>query len=193
MQVYGVQPSTTAINVTLLAFAADRRVAMRRAAAAALQLGARRCRSISPTRGEPSSKRPHAAAAVDRWDRQTDGRTPYRFIDHAPHVMRAMPLSHRNTSCAQVGLPRCTYRGILLIMLFDGRWSGITAENVEKSQHTDFNEDKTNASVPCSNVRLWKLDTQTEWRNTYWRLWDERTEKDSAGFVDSEENKWEGP
>ena len=41
MQVYGVQPSTTAINVTLLAFAADRRVAVRRAAAAALQLRTR--------------------------------------------------------------------------------------------------------------------------------------------------------
>jgi len=40
----------------------------------------------------------------------------------------------------------------------------ITAENVEKSQHTDFNEDKTNesASVACSHVRLWKLDTQKE-------------------------------
>jgi len=33
---------------------------------------------------------------------------------------------------------------------------GITAENMEKSQHTDFNEDKTNesASVTCSHVRL---------------------------------------
>jgi len=32
----------------------------------------------------------------------------------------------------------------------------ITAENMEKSQHTDFNEDTTNesASVACSNVRL---------------------------------------
>ena len=38
----------------------------------------------------------------------------------------------------------------------------ITAENMEKSQHTDFNEDITNesASVACSNVRLWKLDTR---------------------------------
>ena len=45
---------------------------------------------------------------------------------------------------------------------------GVTAENMEKSQHTDFNEDTTNesASVACSNVRLWKLDTQKEWRNT---------------------------
>ena len=33
---------------------------------------------------------------------------------------------------------------------------GITAENMEKSQHTDFNKDTTNesASVACSNVRL---------------------------------------
>jgi len=33
---------------------------------------------------------------------------------------------------------------------------GITAENMEKSQHTDFNEDTTNesASVACSNKRL---------------------------------------
>jgi len=33
---------------------------------------------------------------------------------------------------------------------------GITAENMEKSQHTDFNEDTTNesASVDCSKVRL---------------------------------------
>jgi len=32
---------------------------------------------------------------------------------------------------------------------------------MEKSQHTDFNEDKTNesASVACSHVRLRKLDT----------------------------------
>jgi len=33
---------------------------------------------------------------------------------------------------------------------------GITAENMEKSEHTDFNEDKTNesASVACSHVWL---------------------------------------
>jgi len=36
-----------------------------------------------------------------------------------------------------------------------GNW-GITTENMEKSQHTDFNEDNTNesASVACSHVRL---------------------------------------
>ena len=42
------------------------------------------------------------------------------------------------------------------------------------------------------SLRLWKTDTQNEWRNTSWRLWDERTEKDSAGFVDNYENKWVG-
>ena len=69
---------------------------------------------------------------------------------------------------------------------------GITTENMEKSQHTDINEDTTNgnASVVCNNVRLWKLDTQKEKRNTSWRLWNERAEKDSACFVDSKKNKW---
>ena len=35
-------------------------------------------------------------------------------------------------------------------------YQGITAENIEKSQHTDFIEDMTNesASVACSNIRL---------------------------------------
>jgi len=53
---------------------------------------------------------------------------------------------------------------------------------MEKSQRTDFNEDTTNesASVACSNVRLWKLDAPKEWRNSSWRLWDKRAEKDSA-------------
>jgi len=71
---------------------------------------------------------------------------------------------------------------------------GVTAENMEKSQHTDVNEDTTtdSASVACSNIRLLKLDSQKEWRNTSWRLWDERTVKDSAGIVDSKENKWVG-
>jgi len=41
---------------------------------------------------------------------------------------------------------------------------GITAENMGKSQHTDFNEDTTNESavVACSKVRLRKLDTLKE-------------------------------
>ena len=68
---------------------------------------------------------------------------------------------------------------------------GITAENIVKSQHIDFNKDMTNesASVACSKVWLWKLSTQKEWRNTSWRLW----VRNAASFVDSKENKWVGP
>jgi len=67
---------------------------------------------------------------------------------------------------------------------------GITAENIEKSQHTDFYEETSeSASVACNNVRLWKLNSQKEWRNTSWCLWYERAEKDVVGFVDSKENK----
>ena len=68
---------------------------------------------------------------------------------------------------------------------------GISAENMEKSQHTDFNKDTTNESDSgaCSNVWLWKLDTQKEWSNTSWRLWDKQAEKDSAGFVDSKKKR----
>jgi len=57
--------------MTLPAFAAEHR------AAALLLLGAsaRHCRSTSPAYTTLSSNPPHAAAAVDRWDRQTDGRT----------------------------------------------------------------------------------------------------------------------
>ena len=37
--------------------------------------------------GHPAANPPHTAAAVDRQDRQTDGRTPDRYIDPAPHCM----------------------------------------------------------------------------------------------------------
>ena len=36
---------------------------------------------------------PHAAAAFDWWERLTDGRTPDRFIDSAPHTMRTVSKS----------------------------------------------------------------------------------------------------
>jgi len=74
-----------------------------------------------------------------------------------------------------------------------GYTEGSGSENMEKSQHTDFNEDTTNESisVACSSVRLWKPDTGKEW-NMSWCLRDERTEKDSAGFMDSKENKQVG-
>ena len=39
--------------------------------------------------------------------------------------------------------------------------------------------------------KIWKSWTlRNKWRKTSWRLWDERTEKDSAGFMDSKENEW---
>jgi len=46
---------------------------------------------------------------------------------------------------------------------------GITAEDMEKSQHTDFNEDTTNesVSVACNNIRLyesWTLRKNEETR-----------------------------
>jgi len=64
-------------------------------------------------------------------------------------------------------VPDCrmsVYDGILYQVKQGAGDRVITAENMEKSQHTDFNEDTTNesASVACSNVRLWKLDTQEE-------------------------------
>ena len=63
-------------NVTLLAVAVERRTCS--------------SRSISPARAGPTAANsPHAAAAVDRWDRRTqrrtDGRTPYRYIDTAAY------------------------------------------------------------------------------------------------------------
>ena len=66
-----------------------------------------------------------------------------------------------------------------------------TAENMEKSQHTDFNENRTNDLWQRMAVKFCGL-SEKKWRNTSWRLWDERTEKDSEGFVDSKENKWVG-
>jgi len=47
------------------------------------------------------------------------------------------------------------------------------------------------ASVACS-VLLWKLDTQKEWRNMSWCVWDERAEKDSAGFMNRKRKQMSG-
>jgi len=62
-----VQPSTAAVNVTLLAFAAERRAATAPAAVDRYLLPA----------GRPAANPQHDA------DRQTDGRTPDRCIDPA--------------------------------------------------------------------------------------------------------------
>jgi len=76
----GVQLPTSAVSVTLLAFAAERR------AASPLLLDVRRC--LLPARRSAANP-PHSAPAVTRWDRQTDGRMLVRFKDPAPHIMRA--------------------------------------------------------------------------------------------------------
>jgi len=84
-----VQPSTAAVNVTLLAFAADRR-----AAAAPLLLRAGRAaidRYLLPA-GSTAANPPHAAAAVDNWDIQTERRT-----DIVP-LRRPMPHTTRTVS-----------------------------------------------------------------------------------------------
>jgi len=60
--------------VTLLAFAAERPAADRRAAAAVL-LGACRCRSISPARRTRSSKPAARRGCGARWDKQRYRRT----------------------------------------------------------------------------------------------------------------------
>jgi len=74
-----VQLPTSADNVTLLAFAAaERRAAVRRVIDRYLL-------PAGPTAANP----PQRYAVVDRWDRQTDRRTPYRFTDPA-HTVRAL-------------------------------------------------------------------------------------------------------
>ena len=39
------------------------------------------------------SNPPHVIAVVDRWDRQTDRLTPYRYVDPALHTMPAVPIN----------------------------------------------------------------------------------------------------
>jgi len=67
-----LQLHTSADNVTLLAFAADRRAAVRRRL---LQQS-----TAAPTAANP----PHAAAAVDRWTGRTDCRGTGRRTDSVP-------------------------------------------------------------------------------------------------------------
>jgi len=77
--------------VTLPAFAAERR-----AAAAPLLLGAGACctataavdRHFLPT-GRLAANPPTAVAAIDLWDRRTDGRTLNRYVERARHAVWA--------------------------------------------------------------------------------------------------------
>ena len=73
--------------MTLSAFADERR-----AAGLLLCAGVRRCRLIYPAGGRSAANPPHAAAAVKRRDRQTNGRTLDRYIDPAPPIMRAVSI-----------------------------------------------------------------------------------------------------
>jgi len=76
--------------MTLPASAAERR------SAAPLLLSAGACyRSISPAAGRSAANPPHAAVAVDRWDRQMDRRTLERFTDPAPHTVRVVSVSNK--------------------------------------------------------------------------------------------------
>jgi len=82
-----------AVRVTLLAFAAERRAVPR--AAALLLWGPPPAMSIDllPA-GRPAANPPHAPAAVDRWDSQTDRRTDtHRYIDPVPHTTRAVSVT----------------------------------------------------------------------------------------------------
>jgi len=76
------EPRTSALNMTLPAFAAERRRLWR-------------YRLIACTRRRRSAaNQPHAAAAVDRWNRQTDGRTFDRYVDPAPYHRYAGSVSN---------------------------------------------------------------------------------------------------
>ena len=85
LQVF-VQLSTPVVNVTLLAFAADRHAAVRRSVPAAVD-------RYLLLAGRPAANPLHASAALDKWyipGRRTDGRTPVRYIDSIPRTMRAV-------------------------------------------------------------------------------------------------------
>jgi len=69
-----VQLRPSAVNVTLPAFTAER------------------WRLIPPAVGRSAANSPHTAVAVGRRERQTDRRTPHRYIDPAPCTMLAVPV-----------------------------------------------------------------------------------------------------
>jgi len=42
--------------------------------------------------GHPAANPMHATATADRWDRQTDKRTPDRYTDHAQNTTQTVPI-----------------------------------------------------------------------------------------------------
>ena len=94
-----IQPATAAVNVTLSALAA---------AAPLLLLGARRpplSIDISHTRdARQQIRRTPLLLSIDGTDKQTDGRTPDRYIYPAPHATRTLSL--RTSSVLFFSRPR---------------------------------------------------------------------------------------
>jgi len=107
----------------------------------ALPTFARHCcndRSISP------AQRAHGCTPAEGllpWahagtDRETDGQTPYCFIDPAPHTMRAVPT---NQSCPWVGLTHeLGWVGLGRDFQFLVGWVGSTTAKVLKIRKDYF-------------------------------------------------------
>ena len=73
--------------------------------------------------GRPAANPLHAAVAVERWDRQTDGPTPDRYADPAPHTMPRGVKTHATlyislTCIAFVGRPEEKCRSPSLAQVF---------------------------------------------------------------------------
>jgi len=77
-----VESHSSALNVTLLTFAAERRRACSTAPAAI-------DRYSGPQGTKQQTRRLPLLLLIDGTDRRIDGRRPDRYIDSAPHSMRA--------------------------------------------------------------------------------------------------------
>ena len=77
-----VEPPPSALNVTLPAFAAESRRPHPRARIY-------RSISVADAGDQQQTRRPPLLLSIDGTDRWTDGQTPDRYIDPAPHVLRA--------------------------------------------------------------------------------------------------------
>jgi len=91
-----VQPHTSAVNVTLPAFAAERRrstAAAPLAASSTIQQQRRCLPSIdisSPQGAQHQTRRTLLSLSIEWTDRRTDGRTLDRFVNPAPHTVWAV-------------------------------------------------------------------------------------------------------
>jgi len=83
---------TLAVNMTLPAFAAERR--------ATVLLGTRHCRSISCQ--QCAQQQTRRSPLLNRVTGQKDGRTPDRYIDAAQHSMRAASMMYSIISATQL-------------------------------------------------------------------------------------------